>query len=158
MQIVANKELHLLNVISLRKKMTQIELGKESQNIKKLFDENNLSVKSITSVTYSVTKGQDEKPLLDIELLVEGVANKIPDISLAEYVVKPEIKIVNALYVDYEGSAREIQTAYNTINAYIAEHKLQPITPAYSVSQNPFTSKPESVCMEIYVGISPNVT
>lgn len=35
--IETNKELHLKNVISVRRKITQIELGTEAQNIKKTF-------------------------------------------------------------------------------------------------------------------------
>lgn len=79
--IETNKELHLKNVISVRRKMTQIELGIEAG----------------------------------------------------------------------------LQSVYNELNAYIAIHKLQPVTPAFSVSLNPFANTQEKVNIDIYVGINPNI-
>lgn len=155
--IETNKELHLKNVISVRRKMTQIELGIEAQNIKKLFDESKLSVKTLSSITYSVNSEKEEKPLLDVELIAESGTGQVPLHLPESYTMKPEIKVVNALFVKYEGTAAGLQSVYNELNAYIANHKLQPVTPAFSVSLNPFANTQEKVNIDIYVGINPNI-
>jgi len=61
------------------------------------------------------------------------------------------------LYTHYEGNNQGSFQAFNEINNYLISNKLQAITPAYSVSNNPFNQPDGNIDLEIYIGINPNI-
>lgn len=151
--IETNKELRLENVLSLRKKMTQIEINEEISDINRFFESRGIEKQgSIVTVTYAI----EQNNLFDMEILVP--MNKAVELP-QKYVFKPVFKLVNAIYVRHKGNPSLLQAVYNEILAYIHNNKLQQITPAYNVTIKEVTAgmNMEDVVIDIYIGISPNI-
>ena len=150
LEIKENQELDVVNVISYRGKVRQVEfenVGKAMENYIQ-----NVGAKRIGSpitATYSV-----EGDTIDVELLVP-IDMSID--STDKFVFKKHIKIVNAVVAVYKGHPRGLQEACNQLNQYIMEHGLQPITVGYNVTKKTDMITPENTEIDVYVGISPNI-
>ncbi len=74
------------------------------------------------------------------------------------YVWKPEFLLTNALMIKYIGNPAGLTDSINTLNAYIADHQLVPISTGYNVVAKESKTPLELDRMEvdIYVSISPN--
>jgi len=154
--IQQNQELKLTNSFSLRKDFSQEEMKKNLFEIKGIFDKQNLKMKSITTVSYSVKKDENNNIVSDTEIILTP-EQKI-DLSLLPdgFAKRREIHIVNALYTHYEGTNIGVQDIFVEISKYIKENNLQPVTSAYSVSEKPFEQPMNYVALDVYVGINPN--
>lgn len=156
MDIQEHITLKMINVLSYRAKMTQLELSKKSQEIEKLLQETGAQKKApIVTTTYSVMSGVNGS-VMDVEILVPLDRQ----ISVPEgFVWKPEFLLTNALKVKHIGNPSNLQNTINTLNSYITEHKLTPISTGYNVTVKEAKTPLDIEQMEvdIYVGISPNI-
>ena len=107
------------------------------------------------TTTFSVEQGPSG-PIMDIEILIPiDKEIEVPD----EYTFKPEIHLINALVAKHIGNPAGLENTLNELNAYIEKNKLTPITTGYNVTiKEPKTREElDSMEIEIYVGISPNI-
>lgn len=149
-EINENQELNVVNLLSYRGKIRQVEL----ENVGKEMEEyiHKVGAKRVGDTiiaTYDV-----ESDEIDIELLIPI------DKSIAltdKFVFKNQLKIVNAVVATYKGHPMGLQQACNQLNQYIVEHKLQPITVGYNVTKKTDMLCPENTEVDVYVGISPNI-
>ena len=150
LEVKENQELNLVNVLSYRGKIRQDELeniGKEMEiYIQKVGAKR---VGNPITATYAV-----EDYMIDFELLMP--IDKCID-STDRFTLKDQIKIVNAVVACYKGHPMGLQEACNQLNQYIVEHKLQPITVGYNVTQCIDPMNMENTISKIYVGINPNI-
>ncbi|WP_172674816.1 AraC family transcriptional regulator [Cellulosilyticum ruminicola] len=154
MEIKESQELILENVLSLRKKMTQLEMQQEMIEIQKFINEMGIKVNGpITTATYFVEQTADGV-VMDLEIIVP--LDKKIELS-CKYKFKPIIKIVNALKITHQGNPNRLNDTINKLNQYIYEKQKQVITPTYNVTvKNVSDPKDiEDVVMDIYVGCSP---
>lgn len=150
LEIKENQELFIVNLLSYRGKVNQINLenvGKEMEIYIK--NAGAQRVGNPTTATYLV-----EDDIIDIELLIP-IDKKID--STDKFIFKDQIKIVNAVVACYKGHSRGVQEVCNQLNEYIMEHKLQPITVGYNVTRKMDMLRPENTEIDVYVGISPNI-
>ncbi len=154
MTIKTGQELHLKNLLSIRKRMTQMEIPIELQKVKIFLEKNDVNVKDILSTTFSAQPDESGIMKMDTEILV--VLDKEIE-NIEPFSLKEEIHIVNALCLEHEGASSDIPSLYNEINTYLLQHALQAITTAYTLSVDAFTSTPEKVKVKIFVGLNPNI-
>ena len=134
LEIKENQELNVTNVLSYRGKIKQAELeniGKEMESYIQ-----NAGAKRLgnpITATYAVEGNE-----LDIELLMP--IDKSID-STDKFAFKNYIKIINAVVASYKGRPIGLQEACNQLNQYIMEHKLQPITVGYNVTNSNFARR-----------------
>ncbi len=101
------------------------------------------------TATYAI-----EGDKVDIELLIpldKSVA------STDAYIYKDQIKIVNAVVASYKGNPIGLRDACNSLNQYIIEHEMQPITIGYNVTRKMDMINPDNTEIDVYVGINPNI-
>ncbi len=156
MQIKEGQTLELRNVLSYRAKLTQRELAAKSQEIEKLLQESGAKrAANPVTATFAVEQGA-QGPVMDIELLIPLNREITPPEG---YVWKPRFLLTNAVVVRHVGNPATLQEAANAINAYMAEHRLTPITPGYNVTVKEAKTPLEldEMIVDIYVGVSQNV-
>ncbi len=150
--IQTGKELHLSNVLSLRKKMKQAQINEELVKVGKFLADNGIKKDGpLVTTTYSV----DQDGTLDMELLVP--MDRLTDVP-SEYILKPQFILTNALYTRYEGDPSKLQVAYAELIQYIKQNKLHQITTGYNVGvKDVQISEGISVsAIDIYIGVSNN--
>ena len=154
--VATKNELKMENVLSKRMKVSQSDLSRQMEDLKNMCDANFFIVKSLTTVTYAIEK-YEKGSILDLEILVE-LKNSVDNENIPNgFVLKPQILITNALMNHYEGPSVGTNNAFNEINNYLMTNKLMAITPAYSVSKDPFKQSENQINLDIYVGINPNI-
>ncbi len=150
LEIKENQELNVANILSFKGKVRQVELeniGKEMETyIQKL---NVRRIGNPITATYSV-----EGDMIDVEILMQ-LDGIVP--SSERFAFKKMIRIVNAVVASYKGHPIGLQEACNSLNQYMIEHKLQPITVGYNVTKKTDMLNPENTEIDVYVGISPNI-
>ena len=155
--IETKRELILKNLFTNRIKIHSLEIEKYIQTLKEYCQNNNIYVQRLITVTFGIEKKSKEEQVFDLELILElkndSSSTYLPD----GFVNKSELYITNALYLRYQGSNKDSINAFNEINNYLISNKLQAITPAYSVSNNPFNQSDGNIDLEIYIGINPNI-
>lgn len=150
LEIKENQELNVNNLLSYRGKVRQREIeniGKEME----IYIQN-VGAKRVgnpINATYAV-----DGDIIDVELIIP-IDRSIS--STEKFVFKNKIKIVNAVVASYKGHPMGLQDVCNQLNQYIMEHKLQPITAGYNVTNKIDMSNPENTEIDVYVGISPNI-
>ncbi len=154
--IETGKEIRLENVLSLRKKMTQMETQQEMMNIRKYLEENGVRKNGpIVTATFAVEK-VNEQPIFDMEILVQ-MDKKLSLVGV--YRLKEEFHLVNAVYARHKGNPNNLQSTYNEIMAYINQNNLQQITAGYNV--NVVDLKPgdsiENMIIDVYIGVNPSI-
>ncbi|HOJ99130.1 MAG TPA: hypothetical protein PLW34_06185 [Termitinemataceae bacterium] len=157
MKITEHRELHLFSLLSKRSDFFPEDLVNELGTIKGVLEKLGCSIYSIITVTYGEKTNREGKKLVDGEVLIELEDGKIPEILPKEYIIKHELHLVNALCCEYEGTPHVLPHIYQNLAAYIGERKLQPITAVYTLSKQPYNQSKDTVHVQIYVGINPNV-
>ncbi len=155
--IEEHKELFIENLISKQSKIAQNEIESTMQSLRTFCIENDLNVLSITTVTFAMEKDSTGNQILDLEILVNIENNYLPSSLPQGFVKKEKLLITNALFTHYEGLKQGMINSLNEIQTYIVQNKIQAITPAYSVSHNPFNQNTNNIDLDIYVGANPNV-
>ena len=153
MTINEKKELRLANLVSIRRKMSQRELAEEVQNMKTMITDSGVKAGDLVTATFTAETNEKGEVIMDVEILCP--VDK--EISVMQpYKYKKEIYIINALMAEFSGAASDVATVYNEINKYIMEHKLQPVTAAYTVNKN-MVNEGNRADIAVYVGINPNI-
>jgi len=153
MTINEKKELHLHNLISIRKKMNQTELITEVENIKKIIADSGELAEDIITATFSAVQNEKGEAIMDVEILCP-VGKEI--FVNQPYVYKKELYITNALMAEFTGEASGIASVYNELNKHIMDHKLQPVTATYTVNKKS-NNENNIANIAVYVGINPNI-
>lgn len=157
MKITEHRELHLFALLSKRSDFFPEDLVNELNVIKTVLEKLGCSIYSVITAAYGEKTNKEGKKLVDGEILIELADGKFPEILPEGYVVKDELYLVNALCCEYEGTPHALQQIYQDLAVYIGERKLQPITAVYTLSQHPYKQSKDTVNVQIYVGINPNV-
>ncbi len=151
-----NKQLKMENVLSLRKKMTQMQLQQEMTKIGEFLQQQSVKKSGyIVTATFSV-EIQGSQQLMDVEILVPLDRKiELPE----EYTFKPVFNLVNALSIRYEGSPVNFQSAINQLNEYIQANNQQVITATYNVMVKEATSEDDmnDMIIDVYVGVNPSI-
>ena len=154
--ILEKQEFHLTNLISQSRKVTQNEFLTNMEKLKRYSEENNFCVKNFTSVTYSIVIENGEQ-VLDNECIVEFETPVLQENLPEEFNVKNELLITNAVNLSFKGNQSLFISKYNEITGYLSAKKLQPITPLYTVTHYPFSQEENTVDLDFYIGINPNI-
>ncbi len=149
MDIILNQEYEITNLISYPGHFTPTEYQKNLVEMMNIYKDYALkSDGCIITVTKSIEFVNGEQ-VMNVEILLP--VNSY--ISVKEpYKFKDKIRLTNALYANVTDIAR-LQETLEQVDRYIMENNLQPITSAYLVQ----TKRDNTVCIEIYVGINPNI-
>lgn len=153
MTIIEKKELHLHNLISIRRRMNQKELAEEVQNMKAMITDSGVTAGDLVTATFAAENNEKGEVIMDVEILCP-VEKEIS--VMQPYVLKKELYITNALMSEFSGPASGISSVYNEINKYIMEHMLQPVTAAYTVNKG-IANEGNKADIAVYVGINPNI-
>ena len=154
--IKINQELHLKNLLSFRRNLTQSELQKELIDIDSFIKENGLTVIGPKiSTTYSVTQAM--MPTMDIEILIP-VDKTFNENHM--YTLKKELKLTNCLKLEHRGNPQSMQQNILLIQQYIKDNGLIPISSLYTVNLNEVKTQDELENYEadLYLSINPNIT
>ena len=131
MKILVNQTLEMENVLSLKGKLTQLELNTAMQKIGVLLIEKDVNKNgNIASTTISI-EVVDGEQVMDIEILVP--LDKEIDLP-KEYTFKKKILITNALKISHIGDPSLMQNTVNKLNLYMLDNNLVPITSGYNVT------------------------
>jgi len=154
--ILDNQTLEMANVLSLRGKMTQMELNTAMNNIGKVLKENGANKNGyVVTSTFAIEMVKNEQ-VMDIEILVPlDKEITAPD----GYVFKKQFTLTNAVKIRHEGNPALMQNSGTTLMKYISDNGLTPITSGYNVTVKEPTSQAdiENMIVDIYVGVSPNI-
>lgn len=156
MEILEKQTLELSNVLSFRGKVTQQELMEKSRELEKIIAQSGAKKNGgACTATFAVEQGPGGT-LMDMELLIPLDRKiSVPD----GFTLKEKILLTNALMIRHLGNPSGMQATVNALTAYIAEHGLTPITPAYNLTVKDAATPLEldQVEIDVYVGISPNI-
>ena len=155
-QIETGKELKLDNVLSLRKKMTQMEIQQEMMKIGKFFEEIGIKKNGpVVTATFAMEQNGGQ-PLLDMEILIPMDKKVSLD---GEYILKEKFHLVNAVYAKHIGNPNLLQNTYNQLMAYINDNKLHQITVAYNaqVKDMKLGDSIDDMVMDVYIGVNPSI-
>jgi len=154
--IQQNKQLRMENVLSLRKKVTQIQMQQEMTRIGEILTKEGIKKNgNVVTATFSV-ETQGGQQLMDIEILVPLDRKiELPN----EYNFKPIFNLVNAISIRHEGNPATFQATINQLNEYISENSLQVITATYSEMVKEATGQENinDMIIDIYVGVNPSI-
>jgi len=153
--ITLSNEISFKNLLSFRKALTQAELQEEMKKIEEFLTKNNLK-KNGPTITTTFSVNQAMIPTMDIEVLIPLEGN-IP--SSDTYKIKKEFKLVNALKSSHIGNPAGMQQTVISIQKYIQENNLQPITSVYNVTIKEVKSAEEmdKLHVDMYIGLNPNI-
>ena len=90
----------------------------------------------------------------DIEFLIP-INKKISESSAFKF--KPVFKLVNAVKIRHEGSMKLIERAEHTLDEYITQNAMQPVTPVYYLFIQSTEYDNEDNIVDLYKGISENI-
>jgi predicted transcriptional regulator YdeE len=154
MSIAENQTLHVKNLISLRRNLTQAELQIYGKKLNDYITENGAEKAGLPiSATYAADAATGK---MDIELYVP-INRELP--SNGNFVFKPELYLANCVKITHKGNPQSLQNSINELNQYIAERKLTPISVGFSVNRVEIVRQEDMDKFEvdIYVSVSPNI-
>jgi hypothetical protein len=150
--ILENQELHMTNVLSFRRKLTQAELQIEAARIGQFIKDGGYAKAGPSvSATFAV-----DGATMDFELLIPLDKPFVPPEGCT---CKPVFKLVNAISIRHIGNPATLQETLETLIAYIQKKQFQAITSAYSVTVQD-AQTPDMVnqmIVDVYIGVSPNI-
>ena len=156
MQIKEEQTLEMHNVLSFRAKMTQQELMEKAKELENIMQDNGAQrTGSVVTATFAVEQSA-RGVVMDMEFLLP-LDREI--VAPTGFVWKPHFLLTNAVVVRHIGNPSGLQESVNALNAYIAQHRLTPITVGYNVTVKEAKTPLEldDMIVDIYVGISPNL-
>ncbi|MBB2184643.1 hypothetical protein H0486_17375 [Lachnospiraceae bacterium MD1] len=149
MEIISNQCYELNNLVSISGKYKAAEVQNLLIDLVKTYKDYSVANGDYVITTTKSIEIVNGEQILDVEVLIP-VLYRIP--VEEPYVFKNTLKLSNALYTKTTEITR-IQEAIDTVNQYILDQRLQPITTAYLVQ----TKKEGKPFVEIYIGINPNI-
>lgn len=155
--IYNHKELKKTNLLSFRSKLSQSEIESYILEINNICRIENIKLQTLITTTFSIEHDKEGKQILDIEILLPSNKKIIENSLFENFSIKEIILITNAIQLHYEGQKLNSLHAINELNDYIIANSLIPITPMYSVSNNPFDQLNGNINMDLFIGINPNI-
>ena len=155
-EIRENQELHMTNVLSMRKRVTAQDLQQEMERIGHFVKSNGLRrIGPKVTATFAVAM-ENGRQIMDVEVLIPLDRPFDPPEGC---VYKPLFRLVNAVTIQHIGNPATLQDTYNTLLAYIQEHQLQAITPGYNVAVQEVETpdKIDQLIVDVYIGVSHNI-
>ncbi len=149
MEIMLNQQYEMNNLITRSGRLTVTEFQKNLMEMASSYKDFAINNGEYIITTTKAVEFIGGEQLMDVELLMP-ISYRMP--VEEPYQWKDKVRITNALYVKVTDPAL-LQETLNQVNEYIAENRLQPITSAYLVQ----TKQDNMPCIEVYVGINPNV-
>lgn len=156
MQYEQGKTFEAENLLTLRKKMTPQQIQQEMIAISHFLKESSITkIGSIITATHGVEMIKQEQ-IFDMEIMIPIDKCSIED---DKYLLKPQLKIVNAIYIRHEGNPQGIQNLLIQLQKDMEFHKLTQITTAYNVNiKEPSGPKGlNNMITDIYIGVNPNI-
>lgn len=149
MKMVNEKCYEINNLISISGKYTATEFQKALMDMVNLYKDYSIdNGEYLITTTKSIEMVNDEQ-VMDVEILMP-VSYRIP--VKDPYVFKNRIKLTNALY-EKVTDITKLQDTLIMVDQYMLDQKMQAITSAYLVQ----TKENNQPCVEIYIGINPNI-
>jgi hypothetical protein len=149
MDILQNQAYEMDNLVSLAGRFTVKEFQQALMNMGNSFkDYSAFNGEYVITTTKSLEVIGGEQ-IMDVEILLP-ISYRMPVDE--PYLVKSKIKLTNSLYAKVS-DITQLQESLNQVNQYILTNQLQPITSAYLVQ----TKQDNKPCIEIYIGINPNM-
>ena len=151
--IETGKQLNLVNVLSLRKEITQAQMKDELGKIGQFLQANSIKQAGpIVTTTYAI----EANGAYDMEVLIP--MDKPVDPS-PKYRLKPLFRLVNALYVRHEGDPLQLHNVYEKMIEYIKDNGLQQLTTGYNVTIANMSAgaSADQLMTDVYIGVSDNV-
>lgn len=149
MEIIQNQNYEISNLVTQAGKFSVVEFQKALMNMANSFKDyaiNNAEHVITTTKSLEVINGEQ---IMDVEILLP-VSYRIP--VEEPYQFKSKVRIGNALYAKVT-DVTQLQDTLTQMNQYILTNQFQPITSAYLVQ----TKQDNRPCIEIYIGINPNI-
>lgn len=154
MEIENHQEVKLHNLLSYRQKIREEDIDNEFAEMAAFIDMHELN--QIGGVITTVHKMDKETNLLDMEIMIP-IEHQTTELS--KYTIKPLFHLINALYLSYQGNPSHLSNAHEKIFQYVAQNKLQPITPLYNFYSNKIEEAQsiEELKVDLLIGINPSV-
>lgn len=149
MEMIQNQTYEIDNLVTHSGRFTVADFQRTLLNITNSYKDYSISNGEYVITTTRAIEVVNGEQVLDVEILFP-ISYRIP--IEEPYVFKSKIKITNALYQKVT-DITQLQDVLNQMNQYILDNKLQPITSAYLVQ----TKQEDKPCIEIYIGINPNI-
>lgn len=149
MDILQDQSFEISNLVTQSGRFSVADFQKAMMgmvNAYKDFSVDNGEYMITTTKSLEVINGEQ---IMDVEFLLP-VSYRIP--VEEQYTFKNKLKLANALYAKVT-DITQLQDTLNMVNQYILDNKLQPITSAYLVQ----TKQDNKPCIEVYIGINPNI-
>lgn len=147
MKLYSEKVLNTYNLLSIRKLVESEDIKDLGLEMERYIAEQGAKKNSSIITTVHDVKVINENTYIDYELLIP--INKVIKVS-EPYILKKELKIVNAIMVEEKNMEANIQDIFKFLSDYIRDNGLIPLTPMYSVIM-------DSEVINIYVGLNPNI-
>ena len=150
-----NENLKFNSLLSCRKSLTHMEFGEEMKKLDKFILDNSLKVVGPKiSTTYSISQAM--VPTMDIEVLIPL---EMEFTETTDYKFKPEFKLVNCLKLTHKGNPQGFNDSVMSLQKYITEEKLVPISTLYTVNiqEAKALDEAENFQADLYISISPNI-
>lgn len=154
MHIFKDQILQYENVLSYRTKIQISDVNKMIGFIQRNTDALDLKICGNIAVTVYEKENISGVEMSDIEFLIP-VNKKISESFAFKF--KPVFKLVNAVKIRHEGSMKQIERAEHTLDEYITQNAMQPVTPVYYLFIQCTEYNNEDNIVDLYKGISENI-
>lgn len=154
MHILKDQILQYENVLSYRTKIQISDVNKMIGFIQRNTDALDLKICGNIAATVHEKKNISGMEMSDIEFLIP-INKKISESSAFKF--KPVFKLVNAVKIRHEGSMKLIERAEHTLDEYITQNAMQPVTPVYYLFIQSTEYDNEDNIVDLYKGISENI-
>lgn len=154
MHIFKDQILQYENVLSYRTKIQISDVNKMIGFIQRNTDALDLKICGNIAATVYEKENISGVEMSDIEFLIP-VNKEISESSAFKF--KPVFKLVNAVKIRHEGSMKLIERAEHTLDEYITQNAMQPVTPVYYLFIQSTEYDNEDNIVDLYKGISENI-
>lgn len=154
MHIFKDQILQYENVLSYRTKIQISDVNKMIGFIQRNTDALDLKICGNIAATVYEKENISGVEMSDIEFLIP-VNKKISESFAFKF--KPVFKLVNAVKIRHEGSMKQIKRAEHTLDEYITQNAMQPVTPVYYLFIQCTEYNNEDNIVDLYKGISENI-
>ncbi len=152
MKIEQGKTLIMDNVLSLRKKMTQLEIQNEINNIGQLISASIIKPTGNLVTTNFAVETTGSEPLFDTEILLPvEILGNLPN----QYSIKEKFALKNAIFTEFVGNPASLESTAQAMVDYIKDNQLQQVTGLYNVQVK--ANSQTEVVIHCYIGVADNL-